>query len=146
MEQGSDMCELKALSSGPSQRACSFRSMTSYGSHYRVEGEESGGHHVTFDSGVAQLESRRAGNVSLNEGGVVDIIRVGILKDILVLNYANMNVVLMVVSWVAKDSELHPRLRRDPHGFWLANMDARPRCTNELYILPSQATQVPSTC
>lgn len=39
---GGDLEELRALSRGPSRRVCSFRSMTSFGSHYRVEGEGGG--------------------------------------------------------------------------------------------------------
>lgn len=139
---GAEMQELTALSSLPSTRACSFRSMTSFGSHYRIEGDELGELHVTYDCGVAELQARVGGNDSTTQHGVVDLIRVGTLKDILVLNYANMNVVLMVVSWVAKDTEAEPRMRRDSHGFWIANLSAHPRCSRDPYILPSLASQV----
>jgi hypothetical protein len=133
--------DLIAIAGGPSRMACSFKSMSSHGSHYRVEGEEDTPDHVTFDCGVAELELGCEGCSPPDTVGVVHIKRVGTLKDILVLNYANMNVVVMVVSWVAAGTELQPRLRRDPHGFWLANMDA-PRCHNDPYILPSLASQV----
>ena len=69
--------------------------------------------------------------------------RIGILRDILVMNYVKMNIVLMVVSWMAKDTDVQPKFRRDSHGFWLANMAPLPRCTNEPYILPSLTSQVP---
>ena len=114
----------------------------SYGSHYRVEGEEAGGSHVTYDSGVAELKACRGSNESGNGNGFVDLARVGTLKDILVLDYARIHVVLMKVSWVAPHTDLQPRLRRDGHGFWLANMAATPRCLNDPYILPSLASQV----
>lgn len=104
--------------------------------------EEAGGRHVTFDSGVAELESRRHEHRSSNNAIEVQLLRVGILKNILVLNYGNLNIVLMVVSWVATHTEERPRLRRDSHGFWLANMAARPRDTTHPYLLPALASQV----
>lgn len=133
---------LRALACGPSRRVCSFRSMISYGSHYRVEDDEGGAPHVTYDCGVAEL--RKSGGVAgfTDGGGGVEVLRVGTLKDVLVLNYNNTNIVLMVVSWLTKDTELQPRLRRDAHGFWLANVAARPRCNQNPYILPSLASQV----
>ena len=76
----------------------------------------------------------------------MELIRVGTLRDILVFTYGNINIVLMVVSWVAKDTELKPQLRRDSHGFWIANMAATPRCTKDPYILPELASQVPEFC
>ena len=127
--------ELRALSLGPYRRVCSFRSMLSHGSHYRVEDPEGGAPHVTYDCGVAELRA-------CGSGGGVEIVRVGTLRDILVLNYTNTHVVLMVVSWLTRDTELQPRLRRDAHGFWLANMAAMPRCSLNPYILPSLASQV----
>ena len=104
--------------------------------------DESGVHHVAYDSGVGELRSLE-GRTALGQGNsVVDLLRVGILKDIVVLDYGSMNVVLMVVSWVAKDSPRRPRLRRDPHGFWLANMAAMPRDTRQPYMMPVAASQV----
>lgn len=141
---GNDVEELRALSQGPSQRACSFKSMSSFGSHYRVDVEE-GMQHVTYDSGVAELGIHTNADGCSDPGASVDLARVGILKDILVLTYGNLNLVLMVVSWVAQHTELCPRLRRDAHGFWLANMGARPRETRAPYLLPSLAYQVQNT-
>ena len=144
-QAGSDGIELRALSKGPSRRACSFKSMTSFDCHYRVDLEESTIQHVTFDSGVAELRAV-AGGVNVSEYGAgVELVRVGVLKDILVLNYGDLNVVLMVVSWVAKHSEMQPRLCRDAHGFWLANMAAVPRDVRTPYLLPALASQVKDT-
>lgn len=140
--EGDEHVEMRALSIAPSRKACSFRSMTSFGSHYRVEAEEAEARHVTFDCGVAELRGCEGNPNCSGQSGVVDLVRVGILKDIWVLSYVDLNAVLMVVSWVAKDTESQPRLRRDPHGFWLANMAARPRCTKSPYILPMLASQV----
>ena len=137
-----EQISVRAMSWLPSSRVCSFRSMSAYGSHFRLELDGGAPRHVTFDSGVAELECCTQEEDCSGQGGVVKLLRVGILKDILVLNYVNVNIVLMVVSWVAKDTEMQPQLRRDEHGFWLANMVAVPRCTKEPYILPSLASQV----
>jgi hypothetical protein len=141
-EEQDERPELMALSVLPSRKVCAFTGMTSFGSHYRVDMEEGGPRHVTFDSGVAELESRRRGGGLASSTVQVQLVRVGVLKSILVLSYGNLNIVLMVVSWVAKHTEDRPRLRRDSHGFWLANMAARPRDTTNPYLLPALASQV----
>lgn len=141
-----DAYDFAMLASSPSRKVCSFRSMMSHGSHYRVEEAEGDVAHVTFDCGVAELQATRVGEEGEGAGGGVELIRVGTLKDILVFNYVDMNLVLMVVSWVSKHTELQPRMQRDSHGFWLANMAATPRCTTDPYILPELASQVLTIC
>lgn len=116
--------------------------MQSFGSHFRVEMDERGAQHVAYDSGVGELRVQEGRHLAGVGNSAVDLVRVGVLKDILVLNYGPMNIVLMVVSWVAGDSPSRPRLRRDPHGFWLANMAALPRDTRNPYMLPVAASQV----
>ena len=140
--KGTNMEVLRALSCGPSRHVCSFRSMISYGSHYRVEDEGGGAAHVTYDCGIAELGAREAVNGGMHQSYCVEIVRVGTLKDILVLNYTNTSFVLMLVSWLTKDTEQQPRLRRDAHGLWLANMHVMPHCSQNPYILPSLASQV----
>lgn len=138
-----ERAEVMALSSPPLRRVCAFSGMTSYGSHYKVDMEEGGARHVTFDSRVAELETRRNRGGSPSTSVEVHLVRVGILKNILVMSYGNMNIVLMVVSWwQIKHTDDRPRLRRDAHGFWLANMAARPRDTTNSYVLPALASQV----
>ena len=116
--------------------------MTSFGSHYRVDLEEAWVQHVTFDSGVAELSTCSTRSGSSDNGVVVELVRVGILKDILVLTYGNLNLVLMVVSWVPKNTEQQPTMRRDVHGFWLVNLAAVPRDIANPYLLPALASQV----
>lgn len=137
-----DCPELMAISVPPSKKVCEFRGMTSFGSHYRVDVEEEGPRHVTFDSGVAELQCRRGGRSELANPMQVELVRVGVLKNILVLSYGNLNIVLMVLSWVAKHTEERPTIVRDAHGFWLANMAGRPRDTTSPYLLPALASQV----
>lgn len=134
--------DLMALSLPPSKKVCAFSSMISFGSHYRVDMEEGGPRHVTYDSGVAELAALAPAPCSSSNAVQVELVRVGVLKNILVLNYGPLNIVLMVVSWVAKHTDEQPRLRRDAHGFWLANMLARPRDTANPYLLPALASQV----
>ena len=104
------MEELMALSVPPLKKVCAFKSMTSFGSHYRVELEEAGGSHVTFDTGVAEVVAHTVPPNSSEDAARVELVRVGMLKDIWVLNYENLNIVLMVVSWVAKHTEMQPRI------------------------------------
>lgn len=132
--------ELRALASGPSRQTYPFRSMTSFGSHYRMELEEDGMHHATFDSGIGVLDACRRGEDSSDNCVSVELKKVGVLKDIVALNYGHMSIVLMVVSWVAKDTKLWPRLHRDAHGFWLTNMVAMPCDTTEPYLFPAFAS------
>lgn len=134
--------ELMALSMPPSKKVCSFRSMTSYGCHYRVDMEEGHARHVTYDSGVAELESRAPSQWTSDDISQVEVVRVGVLKNILVLNYGNFPIVLMVASWVPKHTDQQPTMRRDAHGFWLAKMSARPRDIATPYLLPALASQV----
>jgi hypothetical protein len=134
--------ELMALSLPPSKKVCAFSSMTSYGAHYRIDMEEGIVRHVSYDSGVAEVACRTPSQSSLTTDAWVELVRVGVLKNILVLDYGNVKVVLMVPSWVAKHTEEQPRLRRDPHGFWIANITARPRDISSPYLLPALASQV----
>jgi len=98
--------------------------------------------HVSYDSGVAEVACRTSSQSSSTTGTWVELVRVGVLKNILVLDYGNVKVVLMVASWVAKHTEEQPRLHRDSHGFWLANMTTRPRDISNPYLLPALASQV----
>lgn len=120
--------------------------MASYGSHYRVDTEEGTSRHATYDSGVAEIVCEKPDPSSSRTGVQVQLVRVGVLKNILVLNYANLNVVVMVVSWVKPHTEENPRLRRDDHGFWLTNLSATPRDTTNPYLLPALASQVEWLC
>ena len=137
-----DCPELMALSLPPSKKVCAFSGMKSFGAHYRVDMEQGGPQHVTFDSGVAELQCRRLGGSMHADPARVELVRVGILKNILVLSYGNMNIVLMAVSRVPKHTEERPTMRHDSHGFWLANTAARPRDTTNPYLLPALASQV----
>lgn len=58
MNKGED---LRALLLALSRIVCSFISMTSVGSHYRVDLEEEVAQHVSFDFGVAELDAQENG-------------------------------------------------------------------------------------
>lgn len=75
--------------------------MISYGSHYRID-MEGATRHATYDSGIAKLECLRPSQCMSGNGVHVQLVKVGNLKNILVVNYGNLNIVLMVVFWVAK--------------------------------------------
>ena len=136
------MAKLRALSLPPCGKACSFRSMTSFCSHFNVEVVAGNAQHVTYDCGVAELHAHIRGKNTEHRGTLVELVRVSVLKDIIVLNYGPFNIVVMVVSWVAKDTSSQPRMRRDAHGFWMANLATLSRVTSQPYLLPVLASQV----
>ena len=90
--------ELRALAVDPSRKTCTFRSTTSFGSYYRVQLNEEGMQHVTFDSRVGVLAVRGCEEDPTHNRTDVQLARVGILKGIVVLNYGHMSIVLMDVS------------------------------------------------
>ena len=138
--------DVVALSLPPAKKVCAFSSMTTYGSHFRVDLQEGSARHVTYDSGVAELKYTMRTQSQPAAASHVELLRIGILKNILVLNYGNTNIVLMVVSWVPKHTHERPTLRRDAHGFWIADLAARPRDTTNPYIMPTMASQVRFLC
>ena len=138
---GAELEELRELSKGQPRRVCSFRSMTSYVSHYRVK-REGGDNHITFDCEVAELQAQQDTENCSDQVGIGHIKRVGLLKDIWVVDYVKTNIVLMVASWVAKHSYKEPRLRQNSHGLWLANLEAMPCNRIEPYIFSSLAYRI----
>ena len=82
--------DLIRLSSPPSVFADSYRYMHAYGALYRCQLGESTTNHVTFDSGIVR-------RLSEHETSGIDI---GILKEILMVDYGALTPVVMKVSWI----------------------------------------------
>jgi hypothetical protein len=76
------------LSIAPSTKACSYKRIKAYGSHFRVDDQTNVGC-VTYDSGVASFFSHN--NVDENHHPSRQLQYVGVLKDILQLNYRTMS-------------------------------------------------------
>jgi hypothetical protein len=80
--------DVVALSIPPSTKACSYKRIKAYGSHFRVDDQTSVGC-VTYDSGVASFFSHN--NVDDNHHPSRQLQYVGVLKDILQLDYRTMS-------------------------------------------------------
>lgn len=70
--------------------------MTLFGSHYRVQSNKKGVQHVIFDLGMGVLAAHGRIKYSIQNRAEVQVARVGIFKDIVVLNYGHMSIVLKI--------------------------------------------------
>ncbi|KAG0594559.1 hypothetical protein M758_UG088300 [Ceratodon purpureus] len=125
------------LSNSPSLTCKRYCRMTAYENHYKVDDDYSRGMN-TFDCGVACFESN-----PVSAGAGKDY--VGILQDILVLDYGDLMtpITLFSVQW-KKTNDNHGRSTyvRDSDGFLVVNFKHDTPRTVEPYVFPSQCTQV----
>lgn len=125
--------DLVRLSSPPSNIATSWNYMYAYGALYRcVGGVSDVPAHVTFDCGIARM-------ISDTDGGI----DVGILRQILMVDYTVLKPVLMKASWVSHVVEGRSAIKRDRHGFWTCRLGRKedPAIKNP-YVYPSHVSQV----
>lgn len=129
--------------SNPPMRICqSFRSMYAYGAHFRIDDEEHVLQYVTNDSTIAVIEPEAPGRDGHASTSIGEVHRVGIVAEILEVQFYRKKVILMVGSWVPRGTQRTPTILRDRHGFWLADIHARPRDSMDVHILPSMVSQV----
>jgi hypothetical protein len=131
--------DLHLLCRRPSQRATRYTGMKAFGNHFRVQDRRTD-HLLTYDSGVASVfdvPSENAREVSINY--------VGILKDILKLDYGPLQtpVILMNCEWLKRVANRgNNTYTRDEAGFLVVNSRHKLPRMAEPFIFPSQATQV----
>jgi len=132
-----------ALSIPPSTKACSYKRIKTYGSHFRVDDQTSVGC-VTYDNGVASLFNHN--NVDDNHHPSRQLQYVGVLKDILQLDYGTMSnpIVLFRCDWArnALDNRGNPTYKRDDAGFLMVNFKHMLPKDTERFVFPSQVQQV----
>lgn len=133
---------IMCLSRPPHRFALSFKRMTAHSAHYRVDAEEGSTHYATCDYGISRIGAQVSTLCGDQLGSVGVLERVGILKEILVVSFYTMRVVLMRGSWVMPNIGGVPTIMQDMHGFWLAHLDAQPRDESSAFLLPSLVTQV----
>jgi hypothetical protein len=127
------------MCSRPSQLATRYTRMKAYGNHFRVEDQQSRPL-KTYDSSVASvfhMPSVGSEEVTLNY--------VGVLKDILKLNYGPIRtpVILLRCEWMKQfDNRGNPTYVRDEAGFMVVNFRHKVPQMLDPFIFPSQATQV----
>ena len=114
--------DVQDLSRLPSLEAQSFRSMYSYGYHFRVKSAETSST-STYDSGVAAV-FRQPCHLGRRDQHVVnaDLEYIGQIVEILELNYGRHCTVILVCDWVkANYRGRNATVKKDEWGFTLAN-------------------------
>lgn len=136
---------LATMTKLPSSEVEHYMSMWAYGFHYRVD-EEIGPNHVTNDSGVAAIITQECRSSLADRRPVeADLLYVGIIKEILQVEYGHILWTTMKCSWIRPQLEGIRTIKRDEHGFWLVKFNARQIPAVEPYILPVHAKQVGSS-
>jgi hypothetical protein len=131
--------DLRLLSRKPSQHATRYLRMKVYGNHFRGD-DPTTTQLQTYDSGVASIF-----HVPTDDAREVSINYVGVLKDILKLDYRPLHtqVNLMKCEWMKKaDSRGNNTYAQDEAGFLLVNFRHKLPMLVDPFIFPSQATQV----
>ena len=123
----------------PSQKTTRYTRMKAFGNHFRVE-DDTSRRLLTYDSGVASVFQ-----VPVDDARDVAVNYVGIVKDILKLDYGPLNtpVILLCCDWIKKhDNRGYPTYVRDEAGFLCVNFRHKMPKSADPFIFPSQATQV----
>jgi hypothetical protein len=131
--------DLRLVSRKPSQQATRYLRMKAYGNHFRVD-DPTTTQLQTYDSGVTSNFP-----IPTNDAREVSINYVGVLKDILKLDYGPLHthVNLMKCEWM-KRAEIRGNntYARDEVGFLLVNFHHKLPRMADPFIFPTQATQV----
>ncbi|KAG0504774.1 hypothetical protein M758_2G127700 [Ceratodon purpureus] len=133
---------LVTMSKLPSRHVSHFASMYAYGSHFRVD-DEAGQSHISFDSGVACIATQTCrSSISDQNPVAADLKYVGIIKDIIQVEYGHIKYVTLKCSWIRPQLEGFRTIREDEHGFWSVKFGARQYPPVEPYVMPSHVKQV----
>lgn len=135
--------ELRSMSRLPYPTVEHYNSMYAYGYHFRTDAEQ-GRSSVSYDSGVAAIITQECRSSRADRNPVEAALQyVGIITDILKVNYGALKYNVLRCSWIRPDLE-GPMLsmREDVHGFWSVKFNARMPTNIEPFILPSHAQQV----
>jgi hypothetical protein len=127
------------LCTKPSQKAMRYTKMKAFGNHFRVE-DEATSRMQTYDSGIASVFV-----VSTEDARDVSVNYVGVLKDVLKLDYGPMRepVILLRCEWIKReDNRGNPTYVRDDAGSLVVNFRHKLRNMSDPFIFPSQGTQV----
>lgn len=131
-----------ALSSLPSQIAMRYRSMSSYGYHYRVRSSEE--HMKTMDSGIAATFLRECRFGLRDRNPVIAPVEyVGHLEEIIELDYATFRPVVLIGTWVkANYRGATATVKKDSLGFTIANFAQTIPFGRDSFAFPLQVEQV----
>jgi hypothetical protein len=131
--------DLQLLSRKPSQWATRYLRMKANGNHFRVD-DPTTTQLQTYDSGVTSIF-----HIPIEDAWEVSINYVGVLKDILKLDYGplHIHVNLMKCEWMKRaDNRGNNTYAQDEAGFLLVNFRHKLPRMADPFIFPTQATQV----
>jgi hypothetical protein len=123
----------------PSQKATRYTHMKAFGNHFRVE-DDTTTRLQTYDSGMASVFQ-----VPIDDAQDVSMNYVGVVKDILKLDYGAVNspMILLRCKWVrSHDNRGSPTYIRDKAELLFVNFQHKMPKLAKPFIFPSQATQV----
>ena len=132
-----DEADTVLLSNPPSLTCKRYAKMKAYGNHWRVN-DEVGSSMNTFDCGVACLEANE-------QSASTGLDYVGVLEDILLINYGDINtpIVLFSCKWKKRsDNRGNSTYVRDGDGFLVVNFRYNTPKSVDPYVFPIQCTQV----
>ena len=133
---------LVTMSRLPTRTVNHYNSMSAYGYHFRTD-DEQGKSHVSFDSGVAAIITQTCVSSRADRNPVEAALNyVGIIKDIVVVDYGIHKFTALKCSWIKPNLHGHPTIRQDEHGFWCVKYAARQTPPVEPYVFPNQVQQV----
>ena len=137
---------LVTLSKLPRPIVKRHNSMYAYGYHFRID-DEGGRSNVSYDSGIACIATQTCTSSRADQNPVEAALQyVGILKDIIDVDYGHLQYTILKCSWIRPDMQGRNRtMRVDEHGFWSVRFNARQYPAVEPYIMPVHAKQVCST-
>jgi hypothetical protein len=113
--------------------------MKAFGNHFRVDYPTTA-RLQTYDTGVASIS-----HVPTENAQEISVNYVGILKDILELDYGPLHtpVILLKCEWMKRvDNRGNNTYTRDEVGFLMVNFRQKLPRMADPFIFPSQATQV----
>jgi hypothetical protein len=123
--------DLLRLSAIPSKEAEIYQQMWAY----RMVNKANGHEFVTQDYGIANI-------FGAEEGRSAGVTMVGVLKDIIVVQYSTQRKVVFCGSWIRNDLGPRASTKVDQYGFNVVRFSDRTATDREPYLLPTIVLQV----
>jgi hypothetical protein len=95
-----------------------YKNMWVYINHYRVDENEGCMAHATYDSGVACIFSQGSWCSARDQNIIVaNMHYVGVLKEIIVVSYGGLRLVVMKCLWIHVNNRGNAIMKQDEYGF-----------------------------
>jgi hypothetical protein len=123
----------------PSQKAMRYTKMKAFRNHFRAE-DEATSRMQTYDNGIASIFA-----VPTEDARDMSVNYVGVLKDILELDYGPMRqlVILLRYEWIKREDNCgNPTYVRNDARFLVVNFRHKLRNMSDPFIFPNQGIQV----